>query len=262
LGSTASDNPLRGEPAARSIWGHVLVSLCACLLTISIVGSIVFLAWRVYDRRQLSFRVKTFVASLQDRTPEELVARAENLKAHPKVARFVLPELSKSIAHAGSEQQQWAAIEVSRAFLTDKKVEKTLFALRNYPRERVAAAAVRALSELQPRAHAAELMGQCLVDARTGAAVDEACSALYRLGEVGRAEMEKRLSALPVGRRIWLVGYADAMGGPNRRSWLKMLASSGEPRVRAAAEKALSRPVTKQASVRGVRMELPVVSRS
>ena len=38
-------------------------------------------------------------------------------------------------------------------------------------------------------------MGQCLVDARVGAAVDEACAALYRLGEPGTAEMKARLTA-------------------------------------------------------------------
>jgi len=223
------------------LWGHVLVSLCACVLTVSIVGSAVFLVWRVHDRRQLKARVKTFVSSLEDRTPEELAARANRLKAHPKVARFVLPELSKSIAGARSEQQQWSAIEVSRAFLANKKVRKTLLGLRGDLRERIAAAAVRALGETEPPERAAELMGQCLADARTGAAIDEACVALYRLGEVGRKEMSKRLSDLPVGRRIWLVGYVDWKGGPGRRDWMKMLAADEDSAVRGAATEALER---------------------
>jgi len=219
----------------------VLVSLCACVLTVSIVGSVVFLAWRVHDRRQLKDRIKTFVSSLEDRTPEELAARANKLKAHPKVARFVLPELSKSIANARSEQQQWAAIEVSRAFLSDEKVQKTLLGLRSDLRERIAAAAVRALSETEPPQRAAELMGQCLADARTGAAVDEACAALYRLGEVGLKEMRKRLPGLPAGRRKWLVGYVDSVGGPARRDWMAMLAADQDAEVRSAAAKALER---------------------
>ncbi len=226
---------------SSDLWGHVLVSLCACVLTVSIVGSIVFLAWRVHDRRQLKARVKTFVSSLEDRTPEELATRANRLKAHPKVARFVLPELSKSIAGARSEQQQWSAIEVSRAFVAEEEVQRTLMGLRGDLRERIAAAAVRALSEIEPSEHAAELMGQCLADARTGAAIDEACAALYRLGAVGRQEMKKRLSDLPVGRRIWLVGYVDWKGGPNRRGWMTMLAADQDVAVRGAAAEALER---------------------
>ncbi len=219
----------------------MLVALCACVLTVAIAGSVVFLVVRAHDRRQLKDRVKTIVSSLKDRTPEELAARANNLKAHPKAARFVLPELSKSIAGAGSEQQQWSAIEVSRAFLEEEKVQKTLMGLRGDLRERIAAAAVRALGEIEPPEHAAEFMGQCLADARTGAAVDEACAALYRLGEVGREEMGKRVSALPVGRRIWLVGYVDWIGGPNRRAWMTMLAADPESAVSGAATDALER---------------------
>lgn len=241
----------------HDLWSHVFVSLCACVLTVSIVGSVVFLVWRVHDRRQLKARIKTFVSSLEDRTPEELAARANRLKAHQKVARFVLPELSKSIAGAGSEQQQWSAIEVSRAFLSDKKVQKTLMGLRGDLRERIAAAAVRALGESDPPEHAVELMGQCLADARTGAAIDEACAALYRLGAVGLKEMNKRLSDLPVGRRIWLVGYVDWIGGPARHGWMTMLAADNDAAVRSAAAEALDRLAVGPSVSTGQRVESP-----
>ena len=257
MNPSVSDKLGGKDPRSRDLWGHVLVSLCACVLTVSIVGSVVFLVWRVHDRRQLKARVKTFVSSLEDRTPEELAARANRLKAHPKVARFVLPELSKSIAGARSEQQQWSAIEVSRAFLSDKKVRKTLMGLRGDLRERIAAAAVRALGEIEPAERAAELMGKCLADARTGAAIDEACAALYRLGAVGREEMNKRLSDLPVGRRIWLVGYVDWMGGPNRRGWMTMLAADEDAAVRGAAAEVLERLAVGPSVSTGQRVESP-----
>lgn len=233
----SSDN----GPQPNDFWGHVLVSLGACALTISIVGSIVFLVFRVRDRHNLNARVKTFVSSLEDRTAAELADHANRLKAHPKAARFVLPELSRSIAGANSEQQQWAAIEVSRAFVEDERVRKTLMGLRGDLRERVAAAAVRALGEVEPAERAAELMGQCLADARTGAAVDEACAALYRLGEAGRKEMGNRVSDLSVGRRKWLVGYVAWAGGPNQHDWMKMLAADEDAAVRGAATEALER---------------------
>lgn len=257
MSPSVSDKLGGKTPPPNDLWGHVLVSLCACVLTVSIVGSVVFLAWRVHDRRQLKARIKTFVSSLEDRTPQELATRANRLKAHPKVARFVLPELSKSIAGGGSEQQQWSAIEVSRAFLSEEKVQKTLMGLRGDLRERIAAAAVRALGEIEPAEHAAELMGQCLADSRTGAATDEACAALYRLGEVGRQEMSKRLSGLPVGRRIWLVGYVAWLDGPGQRGWMTMLAADEDVAVRGAATEALERLTVGPSVLAGQRVESP-----
>ncbi len=217
------------------------MSLGACVLTVSIVGSIVFLGWRVYDRRQLTARVEAFVSSLQNRTPEELAERAESLKAHPEVAKYVLPRLMQSIAEEGSDRQLSAAITIARAFVGDEDVEENLFQLRVDMRETVSAAAVSALSELQPPEHAAEVMGRCLVDARARAAVDEACAALYQLEDVGLKEMKARLSSLPVARRVWLAGYVGATEGVAQRSWLAMLSSDSEQRVRAAAAKATAR---------------------
>ncbi len=240
---THSDGIPTGSPAdaESGFWSHALVSLGACVLTVSIVGSIVFLGWRVYDRRQLTERVEAFVSSLQNRTPDELADRAESLKAHPKVARFVLPRLMRSIATEGSDRQLSAAITIARAFVDDKVVEENLFQLRVDVRETVAAAAVAALGELDPPQRAAEVMGQCLVDARSGAAVDEACAALYRLGDAGLKQMETRLSCLSVERRVWLVGYVGATDGTGQRPWLVMLSSDPQQRVRDAAAKLIER---------------------
>ncbi len=240
---THSEEHLAASPpdADSGFWSHALVSLGACVLTVSIVGSIVFLGWRVYDRRQLTARVEAFVSSLQNRTPEELADRAESLRAHPKVAKYVLPRLMRSIATEGSDRQLSAAITIARAFVDDKDVEENLFQLRVDMRETVAAAAVAALGEIEPPEHAAEVMGRCLVDARAGAAVDEACAALYRLGDAGLNEMKARLSSLPVGRRVWLAGYVGATKTDSQRTWLAMLSADPEQRVRAAAAKAIER---------------------
>lgn len=229
------------DEALGGVWNHVLVSLCACILTVSIVGSIIFLSWRLYERRQLKRRVEIFVSSLENRTPAELADRATKLRERPKVARHVLPEIAKSIAWSPSEQQQRAAVEIARAFLDNENVEKALLKLRSDARESVAATAVEVLSGLQPPQHAADVLGRCLTDAQTGAAVDEACDGLLRLGDVGRLEMERHLSDLSTGRRMWLVGYVESVGGAHTDSWLKMLRRDPDDRVSTLAIEALAR---------------------
>ncbi|MFQ5501174.1 MAG: hypothetical protein ACE5EQ_02615, partial [Phycisphaerae bacterium] len=98
-------------------WSHVFVSLSACVLTVAIVGSSVFLAWRVYEQRQLKKRVQVIVSSLQNRTPQELDAHAALLKTRPRLAQYVLPEVINSIRNPTSEEQQCAAIQIAGAFL-------------------------------------------------------------------------------------------------------------------------------------------------
>jgi len=224
-------------------WGHVLVAACACLLTVAIVGSAAFLTYRIYDRHQWRIRVRSVVASLQNRTPEELSEKAAQVKASPKLARLVLPEVLKSLRDSKSEQQQCSAIRIMQVFVDHKSVEKTLFRLRRDGRESVAAAAINALANVQPPEHAAEVLGRCLDDVKTrmvvDAVVDEACACLYGLGEAGLHEMRKRIPLLTVDRRIWLVGYVRDKGGPHCRAWLEMLQADSEERVRKAAGDAL-----------------------
>lgn len=247
------------DDAASSWWGPLLVSLSACILTISIVGSVVYLGWRVYDRRQLSEKVRTVVDSLQNRTPQELADRATTLRAHPRLARFVLPEVARSIARSRSEEQLAAAIQVASAFLDDRKIVDALFRLRLDPRETVASAAVSALARLEPPQRAAEKLGECLADAITPAAIDAACEGLYALGEPGRTEMQKRLSRLSVERRLWLVKYVNAVERPHRKAWLEMLASDDDVRVGVLARGMLSSgPATPPAASRPADISAPV----
>lgn len=232
---------MEGEANKKAGWfGPVLVATTACILTVTILGSIGILGWRFYDQWQLNERVRAIISSLPNRTPEELAERAEQLKERPKVARYVLPQIRDAIVKSQSEQQQWAAIRIAEAFINDKSMEKCLFRLRTSPRERVAAEATRILSLVKPESHAAELLGQCLVDAQCGAVVDEACAGLIRLGELGRAEMQKHLADLNVGRRLWLVRYVNEKGGEHREVWLQMLAKDEDTAVRTAAANALA----------------------
>lgn len=223
--------------------GHVLVAACACVLTVAIVGSAAFLTYNIYSRLTLRSQVRSIVASLQNRTPDELAQKAAQVKDRPKVARVVLPEVLKSLRDSTSEQQQYSAIQILQVFVDHKRVEQALFQLRRDGRERVAAAAVRALTGLQPPQRAAAVLGRCLDDVKShgvvAAVVDEACAGLYRLGPSGREEMQGRLSSLSVDRRIWLAGYVGSEGGPQRRAWLEMLRSDGDEKVRAAAERRL-----------------------
>lgn len=221
-------------------FGPMLVATTACILTITILGSIGILGFRFYERWQLKERVREFVSGLQNRTPEELAEKAEQLKEHPKVAKFVLPQIRAAIANSPSEQQQWSAIRVAEAFIHEPSMEKSLFRLRSSPRERIAAEATRILSLVKPESRAAERLGRCLMDAKCGAVQDEACAGLIRLGDVGRLEMQKHLNSLNVGRRLWLVRYVNEKGGANRDAWLQMLANDEDKTVRAAATHAVS----------------------
>lgn len=227
-------------PRGGSFVGHLLVSICACVLTVSIVGSALFLVWRVIERRELRSKVQAFVSSLENRTSQELADRAADLKAYPKVARHILPEIVRTIRSDKSEGRQRAAIEISKAFLDKESIIKTLFELRRDPRESIAAAAVQVLSELQPVSRAADLMGQCAVDAKTASACDEACAALFRLGDAGLAEARRRVSSLSPGRRRWIVAYAAAHPGPQQGDWLLLMSQDAEQSIRSAALEALT----------------------
>lgn len=234
----SSRSATSAAPGSGSVWGHLFVSVCACLLTVSIAGSAIFLVWRVIDRSELRSKVEMFVASLENRTPAELAERASSLKAHPKVARYVLPEIARTIRLGKSEGRQRAAIEISKAFLSDDSIVKTLFDLRLDDRETIAAAAIEVLSELQPPARAVDMIGQCLTDSKTAGGVDAACAALYGLGEAGRAEMAKRIGRLSEGRRVWLVKYCAATPSAEQGAWLDMLQRDSAEPVRNAASAA------------------------
>lgn len=234
-------------PRQSAFLGHILVAVGACFLTVAIFGSAIFLIYRIYHKYQLRAQVREVVASLENRTPEELAETATEVRRRPKMARLILPEVLHSLRNSRSERQQYSTIQVLRFFVADEEVEveieKTLFRLRRDSRATVAAAAVEALGDLQPPEHAAAILGKVLADAQaesvTPAAVDEACAALIRLGEVGRLAIEPHLPGLSVDRRVWLVRYIDRNGGKQRTAWLELLLRDAEARVRAAAETAL-----------------------
>jgi hypothetical protein len=225
------------------VWGHLLVSASACLLTVSILGSGVFLVYKGYSRYQLKSKVRAIIDSLENRTQEELDQSAAQLKERPKLAEYVMPELRRTLVSSTSERQLCAAIEISRAFVQNHRIERALFELRRDGREGVAAGAVHALAGLQPPEHAAEVLGKCLDGAEAGlvveAVVDEACAGLFALGDSGLRQVRPRLPNMPAERRAWLVGYVDSVGGPHRKSWLEMLRSDPDATVRTKAEAVL-----------------------
>ncbi len=231
--------PATSSKSAENLWGHLLVSLCACILTISIAGSLVYLGWRIYDRHEMKSSVRRFVYSLENRTPEEIAEYASELRFKPKLVRYFVPEVIAAIRGDGPERQRRAAIRLSEAFISHDRVQQALLALRSDPNESVASAAVEALGGVEPPEKAAELLGACLVDAQSAAAVDEACAALYRLGDVGRALIKQRLNDLAVPRRVWLVQYVAQTLGPHQQAWLRMLESDQAAEVRKAAGAAL-----------------------
>ena len=224
-------------------WGHLMVSASACVLTVSIVGSGVFLANRLYGRYQTRGVIREFLGSLENRTPQELDDSIARLRERPKLVEQMLPEMVRALRNAHSEEQLCAVIRVCQPFLRHKRVRDALFELRGDGRESVAAAAVLALSKSEPSEHAAQILGRCLDDVPAGvlgpAAVDRLCSGLYELGGQGLETIRPKLMNLPIDRRVWLVGYVAGAGGPHRDGWLLMLQSDPDARVRSAAQQAL-----------------------
>jgi hypothetical protein len=241
-----SDSKGSGEASGRSggIGGHLLVSASACLLTVSIVGSALFLIYKTYQRYETKSKVRAFIESLENRTQDELDDRVKQLRERPKLAEYVLPELRRTLASANSERQLCAAIEVARAFLDNPRIGRALFELRRDGRESISGDAVRALAGLQPPEHAADVLGKCLEGADSGqvveAVIDQACAGLFSLGEPGLKHMRGRVAGLSAERRVWLVGYVNTVGGPYRVNWLEMLRSDPNETVRRRATAALT----------------------
>lgn len=238
--SDAVEKPLlRGGP-----WGHFLVSASACILTVSIVGSGVFLVNRIYTRYEFRSRIREFLGSLENRTQQELEQSAAKLQERPKVVEQMLPELTATLRSARSEEQLCAAIRISRPFLGHKRIREALYELRADGRERVAATAIETLGGIEPPEQACEVLGRCLDDVSAGvlgpAATDRLCASLFELGTPGLSEIRSRLAKLSIDRRVWLVGYVATIGGPHRQAWLEMLKGDTEPRVQAAANQALA----------------------
>lgn len=244
---SGSTDPSHTSGKPGRIWGHLLVSISACLLTVSIFGSGVFLVYKAYQRYETKSKVRAFIESLENRTPEELEDRCAQLKERPKLAEYVLPELRRTLASTTSERQLCAAIEVSRAFLDNPRIARALFELRRDGRESVSGDAVRALAGLQPPEHAGDVLGKCLEGAESGhvveAVIDQVCAGLFSLGAPGLQRMRERLPSLSPERRVWLVGYVNTVGGPYRVSWLELLRSDPNATVRARAEAALEKNV-------------------
>lgn len=232
----------------KGIGGDILVAVSACILTVSIAGSAVYLGYRAYDRRIQQERVDAFVNSLEHRTLAELAADAEQLHSKPKLAKYVLPRILASIRTENDERRQIASMRIAWAFLDVPKVRKTLHDMRVSPQESVAAAAVEALAHITQPADAAKALGQCL-DVSTGAVIDAVCAGLVSLNEHGRAVMKEKLGQFSVDRRVWIAGYIAAHEVDDRDKWLDLLAADSEPRVREAVDAARNAPLPVAASM-------------
>lgn len=257
--SRGADPPHEPAEPRGGVFGDLLVAVSACLLTVSIVGSGVYLGWRAYDRRVQQEKVDAFVASLEHRSEAELAADVDRLRAKPKLTKYVLPRLLASIRGATDERQQVASVRVACAFLDLPKIRRALWELRESDRESVVSAAVEALSRIQPPGEAAQWLGKCL-DVKSGAVVDGVCAGLVALGEPGRNEMRGQLGKLSVDRRVWLAGYIGANPVDDRAAWLDLLAGDSEPRVREAVEAARKAPIVTRPTTRPMAGVLPNVT--
>lgn len=235
-------NLIKPQMPRKGIGGDILVAASACILTISIAGSAVYLGYRAYDRRVQQERVDAFVNSLEHRSAAELATDADQLRSKPRLARYVLPRIMASIRTENDERRQIASMRIAWAFLDNQKVRRTLHEMRTSPRESVAAAAVEALAHIAPPAEAAKALGDCL-DVGTGAVVDAVCAGLVSLNEHGREVMNRKLGLFSIDRRVWIAGYIASHPVDDRDKWLNLLAADPDSRVREAVDAARKAPL-------------------
>jgi len=237
-----------GRPTARrEWWGHVAVGCLACGLTVTIVGSLAYLAFRKLERDDTERRIAQFVSALENRSPEELTYAVRELQQRPGLARRVLPAILVAAQKSGSERQQLAAVSLCRAFVDNPQVEEALFRIRLARTETVAAAAVDLLREVRPASQAAERLAGCL-DSPWPAVIDTACSGLLELGEPGAARLAESLPRLDEERRVWLVGLLAERRPETAEGLLERLRRDASAAVRRRAERAMAAAETNKIS--------------
>ena len=230
----------------KSGWlGPIFVTVASAILTITILGSAVYLGVRFYEKRRRETEIQSFVHSLPNRSPDELAAQAEQLQQRKGVRRYLLPEIQRTMLTGPTEQQRWSAVRISEAFLESKGIRKTLVRISTLPpesvQERVAAEATRVLGKVRPPEEAARLIRSCLSANSCPAVVDEVCAALFGLGPVGLETAKACSMELSEGRKLWLVRYISEQGDIERqREWLNWLAANDHAAVAKAATDALS----------------------
>jgi len=220
----------------------MFVMLASTVLTITILGSAVYLGVRFYEKKRREREIQNFVQALPNRSPAELAEQARELHQRKGVQQYLLPEIRRTMLAGQTEQQRWSAIRISEAFLESNGIRKTLGRIAGYPQERLAAEATRVLSQAKPPETAAELMTTCLKDAICPAVVDEACAAFYRLGDVGLNSIQQCADELSIGRKLWLVRYVSEQGDSDQqRQWLGWLAKAADESVQQAAQAAIAK---------------------
>lgn len=230
----------RTPDARRELWSQVIVGALACALTVSIVGSVAFLAIRSYRSRAYDARIQQFVQSLENRSAAELVHTTQELTKRPGVAKQLLPTLLATAEGRGPERRRLAAVQLCGAMVgSDDRVEKSLFALRLDRSEVVAAQAVEALASLKPPERAAEKLGECFADA-TPSVLDVLCYQLLNLGNEGRAVLRAHQAGFDVDRRRWLAGLLAERKPEDASSLLSPFATDPDAGVRISTAYALA----------------------
>jgi len=222
--------------------GPIFVMLASTILTITILGSAVYLGVRFYEKKRREREIQNFVQALPNRSPAELAEQARELQQRKGVQQYLLPEIRRTMLAGQTEQQRWSAVRISEAFLESKGVRKTLSRIAAFPQERLAAEATRVLSRAQPPELAAELMTNCLKNAICPAVVDEVCAALYDLGEVGFNSITQCSDELSVGRKLWLVRYvSEQERSESQQKWLAWLSKASDDAVQQAARDSIAK---------------------
>lgn len=205
-------------------------ALLAFALTVSILGSLGYLAFRRLEESQEEARVRAFVEGLTFRSQAELHEGVEFLLERPALARRVLPVVVQRARRAElPATTRLAAVRVAREFVRrEPRIARALFRLRESPDEYVASEAVLALGEVQPPEDAAELLGQCLTGNVSPSVVDAACDRLIRLGLPGRQALAARIDRLSAERRAWIMGLVSDRGLSDASAWVQLLLSAPE----------------------------------
>lgn len=81
----------------------MFVMLASTVLTITILGSAVYLGVRFYEKKRREREIQNFVQALPNRSPAELAEQARELHQRKGVQQYLLPEIRRTMKRARAD---------------------------------------------------------------------------------------------------------------------------------------------------------------
>src|SRR5262245_30710669 len=108
----STSTPASPEPREPGLLARAAMIVLACVLTVSIAGSALFL-WQARSRAHDRYaRIQKFVDRLGLLSPQEIAERAAALRETPEDARRVIPAVLKRLRHERSPRLRLACVRL------------------------------------------------------------------------------------------------------------------------------------------------------